>query len=408
LLCVEMLALFFCNSLVSSADDYVTVTFGFHNRGVQHWRGAISAACAGTNNLQNPLENKTELALLSSYPGTCISGTGLTQEWTSPGVLRVEVMELRDIRGPIELKLLDGSGTVLGVLTAVGDVYEAADASRIVKKIRGTSATTAIATGNAGGHALLKVTVLRVNVINIDATSPSATIIKYKVTGSSLPSVTFTAPGKTETRYGIPEGEFTFTYDQNALSSGLASEDSRINSIDLLTMYGLVHIEVTRTEKYGDTEGVYAGRIAVDEYMINVPVVHSFHQGWQVVTYNVPMVENSKTVWLGNATVNITTSPSDAFPTDISVWLEKHRSKDSGCILCEQDMTLETRETLPPQTVNHKSQTCSDNLWIVPTTTRKGQVQMTALCFAGDTGPVVWAHTGTTGILPVRSSVPTD
>ena len=106
----------------SGDDSSSQVTFGWHNRGANHWRGYIEAACAGTNNLQNPLEDRTELAPLMKYPGTSVSSGDLIEEWvcTNAAVCRVEVLELRDTRGSIALHLLNAAGSEVGLLTAVG------------------------------------------------------------------------------------------------------------------------------------------------------------------------------------------------------------------------------------------------------------------------------------------------
>ena len=66
------------------------------------------------------------------------------------------------------------------------------------------------------------VTVIKVEVVSVDATSDiGPTKINYRVipSGVSIPSVTFTAPGMTETRANV-NGDFFFTYNQSDLSYG--------------------------------------------------------------------------------------------------------------------------------------------------------------------------------------------
>jgi hypothetical protein len=123
--------------------------------------------------------------------------------------------------------------------------------------------------------------VLTVEAVNVDATTPGATIVKYKVTGGILPSSTFTAPGKIETRSNISEGEFTFTFNQNELST----EDGE-NSINLQTApCGLVRIAATRAAKADSSTTIRSGRVTTGDGMINILVTHEFAQGWHLVTY---------------------------------------------------------------------------------------------------------------------------
>lgn len=168
-------------------DSAVEVTFGFHNRGAQHWRGAISAACAGINSLKNPLVDKTELAETSVYPETTISTGDLVEEWNCPGAgaCQIEVTQLWR-PGAVTLQLLDASGNVLGVLTDAGDVYPLGQGFGLVKKIRGTAAITAAPKGNKGAFAKVKVTTLKVEIKAEDGASdpvkgiPVSGVEKYK------------------------------------------------------------------------------------------------------------------------------------------------------------------------------------------------------------------------------------
>jgi len=166
----------------ASGDDSSTlVTFGWHNRGAKHWRGYIEAACAGTNNLHNPLEDRTELAPLMKYPGTSVSSGDLIEEWvcTNAAVCRVEVLELRDIRGTNALHLLNAAGTEVGVLTNALGVYEATNGAGIISRIKGESHTKADPSGNAGGHAVLKVTVVKVELKSLTFTSDHGVLTDY-------------------------------------------------------------------------------------------------------------------------------------------------------------------------------------------------------------------------------------
>lgn len=141
------------------ADSSVTVTFGFHNRSPLHWRGGISAACAGINSLQNPLNDKTELATATNYPGTAITVGNLVGEWVVPGAgaSRVQAKQIWRI-GKVKLHLLDAQGTELGVLTQAEQVYPTTQPAGLVKKIRGEADIQAAPKGNMGAFAKVKVT----------------------------------------------------------------------------------------------------------------------------------------------------------------------------------------------------------------------------------------------------------
>ncbi len=78
------------------------------------------------------------------------------------------MLELRDIRGTNALHLLNAAGTEVGVLTNALGVYEATNGAGIISRIKGESHTKADPSGNAGGHAVLKVTVIKVESIEPD------------------------------------------------------------------------------------------------------------------------------------------------------------------------------------------------------------------------------------------------
>ena len=130
LIAIEFLVLVCCNALAWGQDDSVKATFGFHDRDAGHWKGGIHAACAGTNNLYNPLDDKTEL--VTNYPGTQVTAGDLVENWNSPvDMTRIEVLEWRDVRGVIELRLFNASGAQVGVLTNALGVYEATTGTEI-------------------------------------------------------------------------------------------------------------------------------------------------------------------------------------------------------------------------------------------------------------------------------------
>ncbi len=232
------------------------------------------------------------------------------------------------------------------------------------------------------------VMVLKVESINVDASNPEATNVKYKVTGGTLPSATITAPGIEATRSNIPEGFFSFTYNQNNLEDG-------INKIILKTIIGnfevTVEISATKTEKSGPyaTE-IASGKVFLEEGAATVPVKHGLLEVRHVVTYSIPAVEESKTIHVGESTANISTVENPEIPTEIHYWTEKHYYNDSDGDHLEQDMTPVTYQTLPPQGVHFRSMDSEDNHWFKPDASRTGNATIDYLQFNTLIGPIVW------------------
>jgi len=149
--------------------DYAeqTVTFGFHNRGSNHWAGAVSAACAGLTGLQNPLNDKVDPAQPAPDLRVTIEGTKIPWNFPSDAVFELRVTEIRTVRGPIKLTLFNKDGSRINdatgkpvELTKAGDSYSAYDDNGLqvrpfVARIQADAETKADAKGNAGGHAIL-------------------------------------------------------------------------------------------------------------------------------------------------------------------------------------------------------------------------------------------------------------
>jgi hypothetical protein len=149
--------------------DYAeqTVTFGFHNRGSNHWAGAVSAACAGLTGLQNPLNDKVDPAQPAPDLRVTIEGTKIPWNFPSDAVFELRVTEIRTVRGPIKLTLFNKDGSRINdatgkpvELTKAGDSYCAYDDNGLqvrpfVARIQADAETRADAKGNAGGHAIL-------------------------------------------------------------------------------------------------------------------------------------------------------------------------------------------------------------------------------------------------------------
>ena len=160
-----------------------------------------------------------------------------------------------------------------------------------------------------------KVSIVKVEVLNVDASSPSATKVNYKVTGGQLPSVTFTAPKKRETRTNISEGDFYFTFDQNNLSW------HHTNTISLDTdSCGKLDVTATRTDKRTPD----AQELLIAYFLI--PGVgyrqynHWLAEEYHSVSYSVPF--SGKTIWLGKSFSKLNIHMDWQH---ISNWIEKHK-----------------------------------------------------------------------------------
>jgi hypothetical protein len=226
-------------------------------------------------------------------------------------------------------------------------------------------------------------TVFGAEVVNIDATNPTSTKVNYRTKpyNVALKSVTFVAPGTTQTKTNV-SGDFYFIFNQNNLVEG--------DNLILLTVdaYLSVEIEATRLEIRGpQVEEVALARIAIQEGIVPVPVVHQLFEVYHLIDYSCPIVERSKTIWVGESHVNIKTQESE-LPTAIAIWTEKHFYRDNDGDHLEQFMSDVTYPTIPPQSDYFKSKDSFNDAFFKPNNNLNGIGRIESLVFESAAGLV--------------------
>jgi hypothetical protein len=203
-----------------------------------------------------------------------------------------------------------------------------------------------------------------VEVTSVDATDPPNTKVNYRLrpSGVTIGSATFTAPGKRETKTNL-SGDFYFTYNQKNLSIG-------DNTIRLEATIGsttlIIDCTAIRTEKKAPPTGTEQEmmflRVPVEGVgLVLVGLTHSLFEQFHSITYSVPVVGGSKTIWVGESTVNIRSSIIEGVPTEIAtlggmpMWAERHMYRDNGGDHLEQMMSDVIGETVPAQGPHYRS-----------------------------------------------------
>jgi hypothetical protein len=229
--------------------------------------------------------------------------------------------------------------------------------------IEGLSAGTATATVSFTAQSItvtdsVNVTVVEVEILNVDATNPTNTNVNYQVVPSSiiLDTVTFNAPGTTQTRSNV-SGSFYFTFDQTNLSLGdsvigltaikydwtivsntIANRERKVTlqAQEIVTAYFLVEGVGTRIYRHGLTE--------------------IYHQ----VFYSVPY--SGKTTWVGESRASLYLGGDYSNIGDLD-WGETHKYIYLGGETDPQDMT--TSFGLGNPDTRYKES--FDNIWPEPT-----------------------------------------
>jgi hypothetical protein len=255
----------------------------------------------------------------------------------------------------------------------------------------GTIPGIAIIKASWGGkEATANAYVLKVDIVSIDATVPFSTKINYraKPSGVIFDSALCTILGKDETKNNV-SGDFYFTYNQKNLPIGTSV--IRLKLTIAQTTF-TVDCTAERSKKITDAQEMPVARIRIIVAGIStvfwIPIVHGIFEDYHKISYSVPIVTGSKTVWVGDSHVNIETQPAAGVPTEIGIWTEIHLYRDKDGEQLKQYMTTVTYPTIPEQGSNFRSMDSSNDVFFKPTNNRKGIGQIKTLNFKSDAGPV--------------------
>jgi len=210
------------------------------------------------------------------------------------------------------------------------------------------------------------VNLIKVEVVSVDASDPFNTNVNYRSSPQDtiISSATFTAPGKTETKYNL-SGDFYFTYDQDDVPGG-GSSTIRLEYGDS----GIIDCQVTphsRTPHEEETLSAYFPAEGVGLRLYN----HELTEVYEELTYSVAYSGKTKKIGSSIALMDFGVDYSS-----IAIWGEQHKYSWDGGGTNWVDMSWASG-WIPP---NHMAKECtlSPEQWPV-TTNLEGIAKCTGL-----------------------------
>ena len=240
---------------------------------------------------------------------------------------------------------------------------------------------------------MVPLTVVKVEAVSVDANNPSYVKVNYRVIPAdiTLDTVTFSALGTTQTRSN-ESGEFYFTFNQNDLPLGSSTISLTATKYNRSITKEII---ATRIEKRGPMEyeiafGKIAFLVGQTIVIVTIPVNHDLFEIWHLFEYSAPLMEGSKTVWVGKSSVNLKTAETKDIPTEIGSWSEKHYYGDNQGTYLEQMMVDPSGPTLPPQGKNFRSKDSSNDSFIKSNNGLTGYAEIMDLQIKATEGMILW------------------
>jgi len=220
----------------------------------------------------------------------------------------------------------------------------------------------------------ITVYVVEVEIVSVDASDPFNTKINYRTNplSATIPSVTFTAPGKTDSKTNV-SGNFYFTYDQRDVGWGS-------NTICLAYLGTHVDCSVTKTEKMPEAMEVLCAYFAVTGVGLRL-YNHTLRETYDPHIYSVAY--SGKTIRTCNSTA-LMNFGADYY--NICGWTERHKYSWSGAETDWVSMSV-AGGLLPPNT---NGRVCHTIIWCIPTNLQ-GIADCTGLLwdYGGGTTPAI-------------------
>lgn len=342
----------------------------------------------------------------------------LQETGPDPDVLSLTVSAQGGLNGPVTLSATGGNPVKLyqdAGRTTVVTLPKTWDASELPKTlyVEGVQVSGGVRdvelqleyTGPGGPcEDGVKLTVFCVHALQVDAVDPHAATISYHVAppGLTLTTVTFTAPGTTQTQ-GAVTGDFSFAYDQDDLVSeeNLIRLESTVGGVTCTT-----EVTATQTLTHAPPDDTVA-EIAFFEIciqvdglpvFITVPVLHSIWEQFAFICYSIDVVGGSKTLWVGKAAVNIRTESGEGVPTEIASWTETHLYRNTQGDHLEEYMNDVTGPTQPAQGPHFRSKVLWNDAFFAPQETLTGIAEIDSLMFRDNNDLILAAPIANTAI----------
>ncbi|MBS3762831.1 MAG: hypothetical protein KGZ25_05950 [Planctomycetes bacterium] len=235
-------------------------------------------------------------------------------------------------------------------------------------------------------------TVIELRIVRVDTTNGDSGQIEFAVS-ATIPSGRFHGPGVDRTCTDLGPGQFEFGFSQSALTPRDNPRSDPCFASDtyvLRTAVGNKKVDYSVSDKGSSASEVAVGKIFADDAMITIAVQHDHDQDWYDYDYAAPLVAGSKTIrlWSGGSDIHTTAAE---FPTEISVWTEKHWIEDGdGKTVYSSNMKLQNAPTLPPQGPHYRSAHDSVNQFVDVGSGYTSYGKITSLQFDSAAGLVLW------------------
>jgi hypothetical protein len=232
-------------------------------------------------------------------------------------------------------------------------------------------------------------TAYRVVPDRIDASDPELTRAYYRVEPLFLTVDTarFHTPQSTDIQFDV-NNDFYFIYSQHDVYEHMFVLEAEKSGAIYRSEFELAR-HLTEAPGVGLASELAVFRVAYDNASFNVVVRHEIRTKFRYLCYSVPVVEGSKTIWIGEPLVNIITSPAEGIPTAITSWVENCRVASNLGQHFELPMIPETQPTTPPQGPHFRSARLSIDRYFQPDTSLTVFGSIEYLMFSATEGPVL-------------------
>ena len=210
----------------------------------------------------------------------------------------------------------------------------------------------------------------------MDATDPHNAKVWFRTepAGAVAQTVTFTGGASGTQTQSRVSGDFSFTFDEGQLPNGTSTFTLQWTPASPFTAIpggGTVTAAATRTSHMatGSSPLFYSVTVGgIDGGLVLVVPTQYYdaRETYNTFSYSLPVVAESKTIWVGGSDANLGTYDNPNLPGQIFGWGETHYYQDDSGTYGSGPMQNETWPTIPAQSLWFQSKNLSSNLFFVP------------------------------------------
>lgn len=191
-----------------------------------------------------------------------------------------------------------------------------------------------------------RITVAQVNLVDVDASNPQATLVNYEaVPGSVKMDIIFDAPGKKgEVRNGV-SGKWSCTYSQDHLFEG----KNTIQITAKVDKYSsTLKLDADYVRKVSKGVEIALGGVFSDDAYTQVPLNHELTEIYDTVSYSCPLKAGSKTLKLRSSQASVQ-QPQTLLLGNIMGYVENHYYIYDGKEMLFSEMKPPATASIQPQ-----------------------------------------------------------